>query len=32
MCLEALCHALVICLIGQDLEDFSITNKHQQQS
>lgn len=31
MWLEAVCHALLICLIEQDLEDFSITNKYQRQ-
>lgn len=31
MWLEAVCHALLICLIEQDLEDFSITNKNQHQ-
>ena len=31
MWLEAVCHALLICLIEQDLEDFSITNKNQYQ-
>lgn len=31
MWLEAVCHALLICLIEQNLEDFSITNKYQHQ-
>ena len=28
---EAVCHALVICLIEHDLEDSNIINMHQQQ-
>lgn len=30
MRLEAVCYALVICLIEHNLEDSSITNTHQQ--
>ena len=29
--MEAVCYALVICLIEHNLEDFSITNTHEQQ-
>lgn len=29
--MEAVCYALVICLIEHNLEDSSITNTHQQQ-